>query len=401
MIKNSWRNFMADGKNRENEENGGKNGRENRRRKAVLTVILSVSMLSVLALSGCSSAKTGTKSQEKTETAEETKAAARTETAAKPQAGEEAKEPDASAETTLILANAAPVSEINHMYQYCLKFKELVEEKSDGRIGIEIHPNGELGGERDLVEGVQLGTVDMCFVASAPLGNFVPDTMAFDFPFLFRDFDHVKKVMGGGIGDDIAAQIESKAGVKFLSWGVNGFRHFCNNVKPVKSPEDMKGMKIRTMENKIHMETFSALGTDPTPMGTGELYTALQQGTVDGMEGPLTWILPSKYNEVQKYLSLTGHFYAPSAALMNQKKFDSLPEADRKLIEECAKEAESYQLQFCIDIDKKMADEAAEAGMEVIPQSELDMEAFYQSVQSVYDAHPEYKEILDKIKNVK
>lgn len=307
----------------------------------------------------------------------------------------------AGTEVTLILGNAAPASEVNHMYQYCQKFKELVEEKSEGRIAIEVHPNGELGGERDLVEGVQLGTVDICFVASAPLGNFVTDTLAFDFPFLFRDFDHVEKVMGGEIGTDIANQIEEQAKVKFLSWGVNGFRHFCNNVKPVKSPEDMKGMKVRTMENKIHMETFTALGTDPTPMGTGELYTALQQGTVDGMEGPLTWILPSKYNEVQKYLSLTGHFYAPSAALMNQDKYNALPEADRTLLDECAKEAEQYQLQFCIDIDKQMAEDAKEAGMEVIPKEELDMDAFYAAAQSVYDAHPEYSGILEKIKNVK
>ena len=306
-----------------------------------------------------------------------------------------------TAGVTLILANAAPASEINHMYQYCQKFKELVEEKSDGRIAVEIHPNGELGGERDLVEGVQLGTVDVCFVASAPLGNFVTDTLAFDFPFLFRDFDHVEKVMSGEIGTNIAEQIEEQANVKFLSWGVNGFRHFCNNVKPVRSPQDMKGMKVRTMENKIHMETFSALGTDPTPMGTGELYTALQQGTVDGMEGPLTWILPSKYNEVQKYLSLTGHFYAPSAALMNRDKYDSFTETDRALLDECAREAETYQLQFCIETDKKMAEEAKTAGMEVIPKEELDMDAFLAAAQSVYDAHPEYSEILEKIKNVK
>ena len=219
--------------------------------------------------------------------------------------------------TVLVLANSAPASEDNHMYQYCEKFKELVEEK---------------------------------------------------------------------------------VGVKFLSWGVNGFRHFCNNIRPVKSPEDIRGLKVRTMENKIHMEAFSALGADPTPMGTGELYTALQQGTVDGMEGPLTWILPSKYNEVQKYMSLTSHFYAPSAALMNQAKFDGLPEDVRTILEESAEEAESYQLQFCRDIDKQMAEEAAEAGMEVIPESELDMDGFREAVQGVYDAHPEYAQILQKIK---
>ena len=353
----------------------------------ISAVLLTVMMAGGL-LTGC-----GSNASEKKETVN---AAQNTDAAGGGAAGSAA-----GTEVTLILANAAPASEVNHMYQYCQKFKELVEEKSDGRIGVEIHPNGELGGERDLVEGVQLGTVDMCFVASAPLGNFVTDTLAFDFPFLFRDFDHVEKVMGGEIGADIANQIEEKAKVKFLSWGVNGFRHFCNNVRPVRSPEDMAGMKVRTMENKIHMETFSALGTDPTPMGTGELYTALQQGTVDGMEGPLTWILPSKYNEVQKYLSLTGHFYAPSAALMNQAKYNSFSEEDKALLDECAKEAEQYQLQFCIDIDKKMAEEAEAAGMEVIPREELDMDAFYAAAQSVYDAHPEYAEILEKIKNVK
>ena len=191
-----------------------------------------------------------------------------------PQDTDEGKAP-VTETTTFVLGNAAPLSEDNQLYQWCEEFKRLVSEATGGQIVIENHYASELGGERDLFEGVQLGTVDICIIANGPVGNFVPDVLAFDFPFLFRDFDHVTKAFEGEIGDRLSASIEEKANVVMLDWAINGFRQLTNSVHPVEHPSDLKGMKVRTMENQIHMESFAAMGADPTPMSGSELYTAL------------------------------------------------------------------------------------------------------------------------------
>lgn len=305
----------------------------------------------------------------------------------------------ASAETiTFVLGNSAPLSEDNQLYQWCEEFKRLVSEATDGQIVIENHYASELGAERDLFEGVQLGTVDLCIISSGPVGNFVPDVLAFDFPFLFRDYDHVTKVFEGEIGDRLSASIEEQAGVVMLDWAINGFRQLVNSVRPVEHPSDMEGMKIRTMENEIHMETFSALGADPTPMNTSELYTALQQGIVDGMESPLTYIIPSKFYEVQDYLSMTYHLYSPSVVAMNKAKFDALTPEQQEILYTCAEQATDYQTEFCRTMDEKLSDEAAnEHGMEV---TWTDMEEFRAATQVVYDNHPEYADILAEISAV-
>lgn len=300
---------------------------------------------------------------------------------------------------TFVMGNAAPVSEDNQLYQWCEEFKRLVSEATDGQIVIENHYASELGGERDLFEGVQLGTVDMCIIANGPVGNFVPDVLAFDFPFLFRDYDHVTKVFDGEIGDRLSASIEEKAGVVMLDWAINGFRQLVNSVRPVEHPSDLEGMKVRTMENQIHMETFAALGADPTPMNGSELYTALQQGIVDAMESPLTYIIPSKFYEVQDYLSMTNHFYSPSVVAMNKAKFEALTPEQQEIMLSCAEQATAYQTEFCLSMDEKLADEAANIhGMEVVY---TDMEEFREATQVVYDNHPEYAEILAEISAVK
>lgn len=307
---------------------------------------------------------------------------------------------DASTEPiTFVLGNAAPVSEDNQLYQWCEEFKRLVSEATDGQIIIENHYASELGGERDLFEGVQLGTVDICIIANGPVGNFVPDVLAFDFPFLFRDYDHVTKVFDGEIGDRLSDSIEEKAGVVMLDWAINGFRQLVNSVRPVEHPEDLEGMKVRTMENQIHMETFSALGADPTPMNGSELYTALQQGIVDAMESPLTYIIPSKFYEVQDYLSMTNHFYSPSVVAMNKDKFAALSQEQQEIMLNCAEQATEYQTEFCLTMDEKLADEAATVhGMEVVY---TDMDEFRAATQVVYDNHPEYADILAEISAVK
>lgn len=317
-----------------------------------------------------------------------------------PSSGSQAaeQEPAGQESITLVLGATCPVSEENQLWQWAEKYKSLLAEATNGRIILDCHYAGELGGERDLFEGVQLGTVDMCIISNGPVGNFVSDTLAFDFPFLFRDYDHVMKVFEGEIGDRLLKVVEEKTDVVMLDWAANGFRQTTNSKHPIAHPSDFSDIKLRTMENPIHIEAFRAMGANAGPMSNGELYTVLQQGTFDGMESPLTYIIPSKFYEVQKYLSVTNHFYAPSVIPMNKARFDSLSAEDQQLMLDLAHEATLYQYDWLSGKDAELIEKApTEYNMEV---TICDMEEFREATQSVYDNHPEYAEILAEIEAV-
>lgn len=215
-------------------------------------------------------------------------------------------------------------------------FAKEVEKLTQGRYKIETFYAGSLGGERESVEAVQLGTQALTMTSTGPLPNFVPELRILDVPFLFRDKTHARAVLAGPIGQDMLKKFEPK-GFKALAWAENGVRHMTNSKREIKSPADLKGLKVRTMENPVHIAAFKDLGILPTPMPYVELFTALQQGTVDGQENPLTVIMTSKFDQVQKYLTLTGHIYSPSVFLMNKAMFDKLSDADKKAFTEAAK----------------------------------------------------------------
>ncbi len=215
-------------------------------------------------------------------------------------------------------------------------FAKEVEKLTQGRYKIETFYAGSLGGERESVEAVQLGTQALTMTSTGPLPNFVPELRILDVPFLFRDKTHARAVLAGPIGQDMLKKFEPK-GFKALAWAENGVRHMTNSKREIKSPADVKGLKLRTMENPVHITAFKDLGILPTPMPYVELFTALQQGTVDGQENPLTVIMTSKFDQVQKYLTLTGHIYSPSVFLMNKAMFEKLSDADKKAFVEAAK----------------------------------------------------------------
>jgi len=210
-------------------------------------------------------------------------------------------------------------------------FADDLKARSDGRLRLELFAANALGGEREMVEGVQIGTVDLVVTSTGPVGNFVPATLVTDIPFLFRDYAHARGVLDGPIGQAILDQFPSH-GLIALAWCENGFRHLTNSVRPVRQPQDLKGLKLRTMQNEVHIAAFKALGALPTPMAFPELFTALQQHTVDGQENPLTPIISAKFAEVQKYLTLTGHVYSPALFLMSPAAWDDLPPADQALL---------------------------------------------------------------------
>lgn len=262
-------------------------------------------------------------------------------------------------------------------------FKPYVEEKSGGRIKVEIYPNSSLGGERQMVEACQIGTLEIAYVTTAVVANFDSKFKVFDLPFLFNDLSIARQAMDGELGDTVAADLE-KSDLKFLCYAENGFRMVTNNKGPITTPENLKGIKIRTMENSIHMRAFELLGASPTPMAFTELYTALQQGTVDGEENPLFLIESSKFYEVQKYLSLTGHVYAPGISVMSLSFWNSLPEDLQQIVMEGIWEARDLQREL-LDTQNEESLKALGEKMEVNELTPEQKEKFVEATSPVYE----------------
>ena len=222
------------------------------------------------------------------------------------------------------------------------KLAELLDERSGGRIKVDVFHSGQLGQERDMIEGMMLDTLQFMFVTSAPLSGFTDAYNVFDLPFLFEDIAEARRFCDSDFGLQILASLESD-GIIGLGFGENGMRHVTNSRRPITRPEDLRGIKIRTMENPIHMEAFRVMGADPTPMSFGELFTALQQGTVDAQENPFVVINSSRFYEVQEFLSLTEHLYSPCPLLMSRPFYESLPADLQRIVREVGLEAKDYQ----------------------------------------------------------
>jgi len=260
-------------------------------------------------------------------------------------------------------------------------FAEEVEKRTEGRYKIQNFYASALGNEREAIEAVQLGTLDLVLTSTGPVPNFVPELAILDIPFLFRDYEHARSTLDGPIGQELLEKFEP-VGIKALAWAENGFRHMTNSRRPVRAPEDLKGLKLRTMENPIHMAAYKAFGIIPTPMGISEVFTALQQGTVDGQENPISVIQSFKFDQVQKHLTLTGHVYSPSVILMNKGLWDGLSEEDKGHFLEAAKEAVKANRDR---IDSDEANGVAylrSKGMEVI--TDLDKAKFQETLKPVF-----------------
>ena len=276
-----------------------------------------------------------------------------------------------------------------------VKYAELVAQRTKNKVKIDVYPSTQLGNERDMVEGLQLGTIDLVVTSTGPLGGFVPKMFVVDLPFLFRDREHAYKVLDGPIGRDLFDAFATK-GIKGLAFWENGFRQITNNVRPIEKPEDLKGIKIRTMENKVHLASFRAFGASPTPMAWSEVYTALQQKTIDAQENPIAIIYHQKIAEVQKHLALTGHFYSPTPLLMSLKAFDALPKDIQKIFMDTAIECATYERNLLRDSEAKQIAELKAKGMQVTTPNK---KSFQDSAASVYKEFESQfgKETIDKI----
>jgi tripartite ATP-independent transporter DctP family solute receptor len=254
-----------------------------------------------------------------------------------------------------------------------------------------------LGGEREVIEGLQLGTIDLAIVSTGATLNFVPKTGVFDIPFLFRDLAHARKVLDSDIGQQMLGEFP-KRGLVALAWGEQGFRHLTNNVRPVATPADAKGLKIRTTENPIHIAAFRQLGILATPMAWPEVATALQQGTIDGQENPLSVIVSAKLSQLQKYLSLTAHVYGPALVLMSPNAYDALSKEDKEKFKAAGHDSAIAMRSYVDAIEKSGIDELKKQGMQI---NTVDHAAFVKAVEPVY---PQYykqfgKELVESIRS--
>jgi tripartite ATP-independent transporter DctP family solute receptor len=285
-----------------------------------------------------------------------------------------------AAAQTVLKIGYTPVKD-SHYGVGATVFCDGIAKGTNNRYTCQHFPSSALGGEREMIEAVQLGTQDLTNVSTGALGNFVPETKIVDIPFLFRDYDHARKVMDGPIGQDILKKMPAK-GLIGLAWTENGFRHMTNNKRPINTAADAAGLKVRTMENKVHMEGYKSFGLLPTPMAFPELFSALQQGTVDGQENPIPVILSSKFAQVQKHLSLTGHVYSPAVLLVSARVWDKLSDADKKVFVDAAKTAAVAQRKRVNDDEASGIAQLRKDGMQVVEK--VDGESFRKAVVPAY-----------------
>ncbi|CAM3944156.1 TRAP transporter substrate-binding protein [Bordetella muralis] len=264
------------------------------------------------------------------------------------------------------------------------RWAELLTQKSDGKIKVRIYGNGAIGGDTQMTSALQGGVQELGIITSSPMASVVREVGLIDLPFTFNSAAEVDAVLAGKVGDAIASKMNDK-GLVILGWMENGFRSVTNSRAPITKFEDMQGLKIRVLQNPVYIETFNALGANAVPMPFPEVYTALESRAVDGQENPLGTINTSKFNEVQKYLSVTRHTYTPYVAVVSKRVWDRLSPDEQTLLRETAAEASAYQRQISRESEAKFLAELKERGMEVNELSPEEAQRMREKLKPVID----------------
>ncbi len=294
------------------------------------------------------------------------------------------------------LASVLPASHpVNKSLEY---FAKLVSDGTDGHVKIKLYPGGQLGDESAYIEGVKLGTIDMAKVSSAPLGQFDPKLQVLSLPYIFTSEKQQMDVLDGPIGSQLMAGL-STHGYKGLTFLDAGFRSFTVKEHPIETPADLKGLKIRVMKSQPLIDIVNAMGAVAVPMGQSEVYTALQQGVIDGWENNLPTVLAFNMEEVCKYFSYDRHASIPDILIMNQKKFDSLPADYQKVIMDASAKTAVYQVKIWNDYVGTAKAELEKKGL-IINQVK-DIKAFQKYAQPIYDKFAPVvgKDLIDRILN--
>jgi len=286
---------------------------------------------------------------------------------------------DAAEKVTLRIAS---VSGPQHHHNEALRwYAERVANRTSGRLDVKVLDGAQLGGERDYIEGMILGSIEMAQVSTGPIAGFIPEFDLFSLPYMFRNTDHFVKVINGPVGAKFIDLLE-KRGIKGLCWFDNGYRSVFNSKRPIRTPEDMKGLKIRVMESPIMVDTINAMGGSATPMAYGELYTALQQGVLSGAENAPGNVFNDKFYEVTKYYSLTNHFRPPGVVAISLKVWNRLTKEDQAVLQEEAKALQTYEIDLTQKVEKDSIEKLKAKGMQI---NEVDFEAFQKAVKPVHD----------------
>ena len=335
--------------------------------KKVLAMILSLAMvLSLAACGGSSSESTGDAAEEST--------------------GE------------VITLRASSSTAPTHPYNVGLeKFAELVAERTNGQIKIDIFPSAQLGDERANIEDLQMGTLDIAVASTGPLGNFVEDFLILDLPYLFSNYEHAHAVLDGEVGEGLKAQLTDLGIVGGAFWE-NGFRQMTNSKLAINTPADCAGLKLRCMENQAHIAAFSALGMDPTPMAWSEVFTALQQGVIDGQENPIAVIYSNAVYEAQAHLAITNHVYSAAMILFSQATMDKLTAEQQQILLDAAQECAAYERSLCEDSEAEQIAEMESKGLQV---TYPEIAPFQEALSGVYAQFAEQfgQENIDAIRN--
>lgn len=278
-----------------------------------------------------------------------------------------------------------------------LKFKEIVEKKTNGKIQINLYPSSQLGSEPEMWEGMQTGTCDMAVMTNAYVSTYVPANGALDLPFIFADLKQARAVLDGEYGKKLMENI-GKKGVTCLAFSEGGFRQLCTRNQAVSKPSDLTGLKIRCMETKTYLSAYKALGVNATPMAWGELLTALQQGTVDGCDAPLSVLYTNGFPDVCKYIDNINLFYSPLPVCISTSVLKSLPETDQKILQEAAVEAAKFARQNNDSTASAMESDLTKKGMIVVKN--VDTAAFRKEASKSWTEMESYvgKEWIDGLK---
>jgi len=276
-------------------------------------------------------------------------------------------------------------------------FAHRLAERTGQNLIVQTFPSEALGNEPQMFEAVMLGSLDIAKASTGSISSTIPEFGLLDMPYLFRDVNHMMKVLDGNVGKQLLAKLEEH-GVKGLFWMEQGSRSFYTVKKPINSPADLKGMKIRIQPSPVMSATIEALGATPTTMGFGELYLALKQGVVDGAENSPDAIWYAKQYEVTKYSSLTNHFRSPVIVVMNKDRFDSLPKEYQQIMMQTARDAQDWAGTLYTDMTQALLKKLEQAGMKV---NQPDESKFREAVKSVYAKYgKQFGAMVDEIENM-
>lgn len=286
----------------------------------------------------------------------------------------------ASAETVIKIGHGA--NEQYHMHRAMVRFEELVEAGSNGEIDVQIFPSSQMGPDREMIEGVQTGVLEMAIPPSSFFAGWDPSFAVVELPYMYASKDIAFEVLHGDAGDAMLARLEGQDLVG-LGWMELGVRHVTNNVRPITTPADLEGIKLRTMKVPAHVDTFTALGANPTPMNFGEVYSALQQGVIDGQENPIALIDSQRFYEVQKHISLTGHVFAVYIPVISKPFMDSLSAEHQDLVRASMVTATAYQQELVTSEEAAQLDKIRESGVNVVELTAEQRQVFADQTETV------------------